>query len=635
MECPPLKELHATNSTLSSNSQLESHVRGRSPSLPPANTIMVPLMSQQSANNLVPVTVDHSQFSQSDVLHPIQQHIVSDHFSQNILTPHIMWSNRPASTVSHGYEFPERPSISILEYPQSHQQNVVTPRKDFVQPSSEPHFLGSFNHPQTVDPNPRPLHPLESSRQPPLHMPEHNQSFPIGSQQNPPFHVEDQLSGQEGSQISDAKHREYHMHLKSFVHEGAQALLPGQGLNSFAQGSVTHPQSIPSVRDSFPNGQSLPGDFLQSRFLPRQEYSSAKDLPYSNHHASFSHQHYAGSSFPADGHSLVDPVGQKIASEPNRPPLIAGIILPKTSISMHYNPFASTFEQGPASLKFGANVPGIVKDTNYSKVDSSFSSDHGSVGGFGSKITSSPPNYRKSEMHSLPKIGGYVLETSGVPPDLQRKLVREPEGDTLYDPLFDSIEPSSDTHKRIVHVQMPGKLANDSSLISKFSSQSRTVDVTQTYGEKLVMVNEMKSEIDDFGEAATDAEVGVVDNDSPQLIDGKDWSPVMPVDLANDGAGEIEIDQVHSPEKRKKTKDSRSMKLFKIALADFVKEVLKPSWRQGNMSKEAFKTIVKKTVDKVSRSVPSRQIPKTQAKIDQYVESSQRKLTKLVMVCSY
>jgi len=75
------------------------------------------------------------------------------------------------------------------------------------------------------------------------------------------------------------------------------------------------------------------------------------------------------------------------------------------------------------------------------------------------------------------------------------------------------------------------------------------------------------------------------------------------------------------------------MKLFKVAIADFVKEVLKPSWRQGNMSREAFKMIVKKTVDKVSSSVPGNHIPKTPAKIRQYVQSSQRKVTKLVMVC--
>ncbi|PSR96598.1 Zinc finger CCCH domain-containing protein [Actinidia chinensis var. chinensis] len=83
--------------------------------------------------------------------------------------------------------------------------------------------------------------------------------------------------------------------------------------------------------------------------------------------------------------------------------------------------------------------------------------------------------------------------------------------------------------------------------------------------------------------------------------------------------------------KSKKSKDSRSMKLFKVSLANFVKEMPKPSWRQGNMSKEAFKTIVKKTFDKASGSMKSHHIPKSQAKTNQYIDSLQRKLTKLVM----
>jgi hypothetical protein len=93
------------------------------------------------------------------------------------------------------------------------------------------------------------------------------------------------------------------------------------------------------------------------------------------------------------------------------------------------------------------------------------------------------------------------------------------------------------------------------------------------------------------------------------------------------------MDNDQSLDVSKKGKDSRSMKLFKVAIADFVKEVLKPSWRQGNMSREAYKMIVKKTVDKVSSAVPGNHIPKTPAKIRQYVQSSQRKVTKLVMVC--
>jgi len=50
------------------------------------------------------------------------------------------------------------------------------------------------------------------------------------------------------------------------------------------------------------------------------------------------------------------------------------------------------------------------------------------------------------------------------------------------------------------------------------------------------------------------------------------------------------------------------------------------------MSKEAYKTILKKTVDKVTGAMKSHHMPKSQAEINHYIDSSQRKLTKLVMV---
>ena len=74
------------------------------------------------------------------------------------------------------------------------------------------------------------------------------------------------------------------------------------------------------------------------------------------------------------------------------------------------------------------------------------------------------------------------------------------------------------------------------------------------------------------------------------------------------------------------------MKLFKSVLAEFVKDVLKPTWREGQMSQEDFKTIVKNLVDKVAGSLQSHQIPKSQEKIDQFLEASRQKLTKLVQV---
>lgn len=85
-------------------------------------------------------------------------------------------------------------------------------------------------------------------------------------------------------------------------------------------------------------------------------------------------------------------------------------------------------------------------------------------------------------------------------------------------------------------------------------------------------------------------------------------------------------------ERNKKGKRSKLLKRFKVVLTKFVKKVLGPSWRQCTMSKEVFKMIVKKTVDKVSGSLKPHHIPNSQAKIDRYIDSSRSKLTSLVMV---
>lgn len=200
-------------------------------------------------------------------------------------------------------------------------------------------------------------------------------------------------------------------------------------------------------------------------------------------------------------------------------------------------------------------------------------------------------------------------------------ILPRPGGDQ-YDPLFDSIEPSSNSIKKADHLQKHETTVG-SNILPTFSGSSKALDVEESnkkIGVEAVSVD-ASVENDEFGETA-DAEVGAVENGSPSNSN----------DAAEMTAGEMEIDQIKTSGK-KKGKDSRSMKLFKISIANFVKEVLKPSWRQGNMSKEAFKTIVKKTVDKVSGAMKSHRIPKSQAKINHYIDSSQGKLTKLVMVC--
>ncbi|XP_039163305.1 uncharacterized protein LOC104420739 isoform X1 [Eucalyptus grandis] len=220
------------------------------------------------------------------------------------------------------------------------------------------------------------------------------------------------------------------------------------------------------------------------------------------------------------------------------------------------------------------------------------------IGSVGSRQTTSSPKSATWMDRALPHIGG-----------------------DRYDPLFDRIEPSSSSVKK-VECAHKGESVYDSDVILRTSDSKTPVDVEENNKRKEIGVFAPPISVDDdgFGDTAG-VEVGAVEYVSASnFIDAADATEV-----------EMEIDQIKSTGKSKKHKDSRSMKPFKIALVDFVKEVLRPSWRRGNMSKEAYKTILKKTVDKVTGTMKSHHIPKSRAEINHYIDSSQRKLTKLVM----
>jgi hypothetical protein len=328
-------------------------------------------------------------------------------------------------------------------------------------------------------------------------------------------------------------------------------------------------------------------------------YSGSIGPAYSSHRPPYSQQQPPGSL--DSGNNLVYPSFQRFA--PNLPGSSdrgpVDISLHKSSLKPHYNPFASTFEQTDPSLGIDPAV------------------SPNAVGSFSTKAVEHM-NTLSPFGQSFPGSGSHAHESSAEAGRNKQKQFRpEFTSGVPYDPLIDSIEPSSSSINKVDPGKKKHRSADDGRDLLKFMS----IEVESKDMLGLGVVAE--SEVEGLGEVAADTEAGVVENGSPEFLGAKDWNSDIP--------GDIDKDQSLS----KNTKDSRSMKLFKNAIAEFVKEVLKPSWRQGNMSKVAFKSIVKKTVDKVSSSVPSSHLPKTPAKIKQYVQSSEKKVTKLVMVCLY
>ncbi|XP_021285703.1 uncharacterized protein LOC110417594 isoform X3 [Herrania umbratica] len=361
--------------------------------------------------------------------------------------------------------------------------------------------------------------------------------------------------------------------------------------NSFAQGN-THPHTIPFSEQLLGNkmqpfpGESLPSGVLSNSSSYIHPYSQQQQTPNSSQHPMVDNIHNLTGKMNS---SMKDPPDIRDTTSHH-------VDIGGSTSSTFPDPYASALDQ-PLNSKYSSDVLRQEKDKTYN--NSPFSLTHGPVDGrsIGSQQATSSPNSARAIGQNFPRSGG-----------------------DQYDPLFDSIEPSSRLSRKFDYIQKL-EVTGDSDILLGLTGSNKPLDIEENDKRKDggAAASAASADNEEFGETA-DAEVGDVENGSP--------SNQVEVNMTT---GEIEIDQIKSPGKSKENKGSRSMKLFKVALADFVKEVLKPSWRQGNMSKEAFKTIVKKTVDKVSGAMKSHQIPKSRGKIDQYIESSQRKLTKLVM----
>ncbi|OMO62939.1 hypothetical protein CCACVL1_22566, partial [Corchorus capsularis] len=414
--------------------------------------------------------------------------------------------------------------------------------------------------------------------------------LPAQSQSNG-FQHQPYLPIQEANQ---PMHASLPMYTQPIQQCGAPSMLREDGFMqpSFAQGN-THPQTMPfshqmlvgNKTQPFPSESLQPGGFRHSSSC-MDSYSQQQHPPHSLHHP------MVDSNYALTGmvNSSINDTPDIKETKPHH------VDIGGSTSSIFPNPHAPTPDQ-PINSKCSSDVLRQDIDTTYNKTP--FSSTHIPVDerGIISQQAMSSPNSARAIGQNFPISTG-----------------------DQYDPLVDSIEPSSRLSRKFDHIKKM-EVTGDSDMLLGFSGSNKPLDMEENNKTEDggAIASAASADNEEIGETA-DAEVGAVEYGSPH----------NPVEI-NMPTGEIEIDQIKSPGNSKKDKDSRSLKLFKVALADFVKEVLKPSWQKGNMSKEAFKTIVKKTVDKVAGAMKSHQIPKSRGKVDRYIESSQLKLTKLVM----
>lgn len=107
-----------------------------------------------------------------------------------------------------------------------------------------------------------------------------------------------------------------------------------------------------------------------------------------------------------------------------------------------------------------------------------------------------------------------------------------------------------------------------------------------------------------------------------EMTERKDESEVANIE------GDVKADE------REKITNGKGLRAFKFVLAEFVKELLSPTWNEKKIDKETYKKIAKKVVDKVIFSVQSTRVPQTQEDINSYLAVSKPKISKLVQVCA-
>ena len=78
--------------------------------------------------------------------------------------------------------------------------------------------------------------------------------------------------------------------------------------------------------------------------------------------------------------------------------------------------------------------------------------------------------------------------------------------------------------------------------------------------------------------------------------------------------------------------ESKAIRCFRAALIEYVKELMRPIWHEGLLSKDVYKVIVQKAEDKILSTLQPTEVPNSTDSIKQYLSSSRSKIWKLIQV---
>lgn len=152
-----------------------------------------------------------------------------------------------------------------------------------------------------------------------------------------------------------------------------------------------------------------------------------------------------------------------------------------------------------------------------------------------------------------------------------------------------------------------------------------------------------KSQYDPFVDYVEPPKVGNTNNLKPSNVSSNissqhtnQYANAPACLIAHDRGGSSSLDDTIKVKAYDRKKDAvynnEKTRDFRFHLAEHIKELVKPIWKKGNLSKDAHKLVVKKSVEKVVDSIEPNQVPTTEELITQYIATCGPKIEKLVKV---
>lgn len=209
--------------------------------------------------------------------------------------------------------------------------------------------------------------------------------------------------------------------------------------------------------------------------------------------------------------------------------------------------------------------------------------------------------------------------------------------DVPYDPFRDSIEQSDIGHESIRHsscgqTQDAKSVSEQNSLELHRRLKIDTWDKNYSGNDKVVPAVEAES----AATSTSDAQNKNLTEEENPMVPGSVKAILKASRSINEGNSKVYNGELKGEKGRQPNElddeESKVIRYFRAALIEFVKELMKPIWHEGRLSKDVYKVIVQKAEDKILSTLQPNQVPNSSESIKQYLSFSRPKILKLIQV---